>query len=54
MKSFNCGSVNPGCEREFRGLDDEGIVARAGEHAAEAHGVSPDSDFESRVRASIS
>lgn len=38
MKRFVCADVNPGCEMVFQGLDDSGIIERAMEHSAAAHG----------------
>ncbi len=40
MKYFDCADVVPGCDVVFRGLDEGGIVLRAAEHAATAHGLS--------------
>jgi predicted small metal-binding protein len=39
MKSFACGDVIPGCDGHVSTDDEDGILAWAAEHAAEAHGI---------------
>lgn len=46
IKVLECGSVVDGCSQSFRGLDEGGILERAGEHAEADHGMSA-SDYAS-------
>jgi predicted small metal-binding protein len=39
MKSFACGDVIPGCDGQVQAAEEDGIVAWAAAHAAEAHGI---------------
>lgn len=50
MKYFNCADVVAGCDKVFRGLDDDGIVGRAAEHVAKDHGLS---DVNDKIAAAI-
>jgi predicted small metal-binding protein len=39
MKTFACGDVIPGCSARFSAVDEGGILAAVGGHAAAEHGV---------------
>lgn len=55
MKQFACATVVPGCDGVVRGETEEEVLAAAGRHAAEAHGMSevPD-EVIAAIRAGIS
>ena len=42
MKSFRCGDVVPGCQREFLGADRDAVLAQVAEHARADHHLEPD------------
>lgn len=37
MKQFSCGDVVPGCQRTFRGADDDQVLAQVAGHAKDDH-----------------
>lgn len=54
MKSFSCGQVVPGCQRQFRAESDDDIVRQVAQHASEDHGMHEvPADVVDAVRAGI-
>jgi predicted small metal-binding protein len=53
MKSFACGDVIPGCTGQVAADDEEGILAWAGQHAPEVHGVEVTPELVTTVRSHI-
>ena len=53
MKSFRCGDVVPGCQREFLGADRDAILARVAEHARADHHVEADPALVRAVEANL-
>lgn len=39
MKTLCCGEIVEGCDYRIEGASDEDILAQAGRHAVEAHGM---------------
>ena len=39
MKAFECNKVVPNCNAVIRGKDDKEVMAKAAEHAKQAHGM---------------
>lgn len=39
MKQFACANVVPGCDGVVTGQTDDDVLAAAGRHAADAHGM---------------
>jgi len=38
-KTLACGDVMPGCDAKFEADTEEELMAKAGKHAADAHGI---------------
>jgi len=53
MKSLACGEVMPGCDATFQGQTDDEILAQAGRHAVEAHGLEVTPEVVDLVRSHI-
>lgn len=53
MKSLACGELVPGCAETFQADSEEEIVAQAGRHAAEAHGLEVTPELAAQVREHI-
>jgi len=53
MKTLACGELVPGCAETFRAETEEEIVAQAGRHAAEAHGMAVTPELVEQVRAHV-
>ena len=53
MKTLACGDLVAGCAQTFRGETEEEILAQAGRHAAEAHGLEVTPELVEQVRAQI-
>lgn len=53
MKTLACGELMPGCTQTFRGETEDEILAQAGKHASEAHGLAVTPELVEQVRAHI-
>jgi predicted small metal-binding protein len=53
VKSFACGDVIPGCSGAVTAADEDGILARAGQHAPEVHGIEVTPELVATVRSHI-
>lgn len=53
MKTLACGDIMPGCGQKFRETNENAILAEAGRHAAEAHGMEVTPEVVDLVRAHI-
>ncbi len=53
MKTLACGEIMTGCAATFRGETEDEILARAGRHAAEDHGLEVTPNVVELVRAHI-
>jgi predicted small metal-binding protein len=53
MKTLSCGEIMAGCTQTFRGETEQAILAEAGRHAAEAHGLTVTEQLVEQVRAKI-
>ena len=53
MKSFACGDVIPGCRGTVSAADDDAILAWAGQHAPEVHGLEVTPQLVATVRSLI-
>jgi predicted small metal-binding protein len=53
MKTLACGEIMPGCTATFSAETDEEIIAQAGQHAAEAHGLPITPEVVALVRSHI-
>ncbi len=51
MKTLACGEIMPGCAQTFRAETDDAILAQAGQHAADAHGLEVTPEIVETVRA---
>jgi predicted small metal-binding protein len=51
-KLLRCDSLVPGCEYEARGTEEE-ILAAAGRHAAEDHGIEVTPELVEKVKGAI-
>ena len=53
MKTLACGELVPGCAQTFRGETEDEILAQAGRHAQEVHGMQVTPELVEQVRAHI-
>jgi predicted small metal-binding protein len=53
MKTLNCGELVAGCDQTFQGETEDEILAQAGKHAVEAHGLQVTPELVGEVRAHI-
>ena len=53
MKTLSCDELVPGCDRTFRAETDDDILAQAGPHAANHHGLAVTPELVAQVRAHI-
>lgn len=54
MKSFSCGQVVPGCQRQFHAESDDEILRQVAQHASGDHGMHEvPADVVDAVRAGI-
>ena len=53
MKSLSCGDIVAGCAYMVRGATEEEILAQAGRHAVDAHGLTVTPEVVEVVRAHI-
>jgi predicted small metal-binding protein len=53
MKSFACGDVIPGCDGTVTAPAEDGILAWAGEHAPDVHGIEVTPELVATVRSRI-
>lgn len=53
MKTRACGDLVPGCQQTFQGETDDDILAQAGQHATDAHGLTVTPELVDQVRAHI-
>lgn len=53
MKTLACGEIMPGCDAVFSGETDEEILAQAGRHAAEVHGMAVTPEVVALVRSHV-
>ena len=53
MKTLSCGEIMPGCDATFEGATDEEILAQAGRHAVEDHGLDVTPEVVDLVRSHI-
>lgn len=51
-KLLKCGELVSGCDFEARGTEEE-VLAQAGHHATEAHGMQVDEELVEAVRAHL-
>ncbi|MBA3337584.1 MAG: DUF1059 domain-containing protein [Chloroflexia bacterium] len=54
MKRLACGDLVPGCSQTFQAATEDEIVAQAGKHAVEAHGMDVTPELVEAVRGKIS
>ena len=53
MKKLACGDLMEGCAHTFEGATEEAILALAGKHAAQDHGMEVTPELVEQVRAHI-
>jgi predicted small metal-binding protein len=53
MKTLACGEIMEGCQARFEGETEDEILAQAGRHAAEDHGMDVTPDVVELVRSHI-
>jgi predicted small metal-binding protein len=53
VKTLACGEILPGCDATFQGQTDDEILAKAGCHAVEAHGLEVTPEVVELVRSHI-
>lgn len=53
MKTLACGDIMEGCSQTFREETEDAILARAGQHAVEAHGLEVTPEVVTVVRSRI-
>jgi predicted small metal-binding protein len=53
MKTLACGEIMPGCEARFDGETEEEVLAQAGRHAVESHGLEVTPELVETVRGFI-
>ena len=53
MKKLACGDLMEGCAHTFEGTTEEAILALAGQHAAQDHGMAVTPELVEQVRAHI-
>lgn len=53
MKTLACGEIVPNCNATFQGETEEEILAQAGQHAANDHGMDVTPEVVELVRAHI-
>lgn len=53
MKTLACGEITAGCDATFQGETEDEILAQAGKHAAETHGLTVTPELVAEVRAHI-
>lgn len=50
MKTLACGELMPGCGQTFQGETEDEILAQAGQHAVEVHGLEVTPELVEQVR----
>jgi predicted small metal-binding protein len=53
VKTLDCGKIMTGCEATFHGDTEDEILAQAGRHASEDHGMAVTPEVVELVRAHI-
>jgi predicted small metal-binding protein len=53
MKTLACGDIMPGCSATFEGQNEEEILAQAGRHAVDEHGLEVTPEVVDLVRSHI-
>ena len=53
MKKLKCGDLVPGCPKVIEAGSDEEIIAAAGNHVVEAHGMEVTPELVEQVRGAI-
>jgi predicted small metal-binding protein len=53
MKTLACGEIMPGCGATFQGETDDELLAQAGRHVVEDHGLEVTPDLVELVRSHI-
>jgi predicted small metal-binding protein len=53
MKTLACGEIMPGCDATFDGETEDDVLAQAGRHAVEAHGLEVTPEVVELVRSHI-
>lgn len=53
MKTLACGELVSGCAQTFRAATEEELLAEAGRHAQDAHGLTVTPELVAQVRAHI-
>ncbi len=53
MKTLACGEIMPGCAARFEGETEDEVLAQAGRHAAEDHGLEVTPELVETVRRHI-
>lgn len=53
MKTLACGALVPGCAQTFQAATEDEILAQAGRHAREVHGMEVTPELVEQVRAQI-
>ena len=53
MKTVACGEIMPGCDATFQGQTDDEILAQAGRHVIEVHGLEVTPEVVDLVRSHI-
>ena len=53
MKTLACGDIVSGCSATFSGESDDDILAQAGQHAVEVHGIDVTPEVVDMVRSHI-
>lgn len=53
MKTLACGDIMTGCGATFDGETEEEILAQAGQHVVDVHGIDPTPEVMEMVRSHI-
>jgi predicted small metal-binding protein len=53
MKTLSCGEIVEGCAHRIEGVTEQDVLAQAGRHAAEAHGLTVTPEVVAVVREHI-
>jgi predicted small metal-binding protein len=53
VKTLACGEIMPGCDARFEGQTDDEILAQAGRHVVETHGLEVTPELVDLVRSHI-
>ena len=53
MKTLVCGEIMPGCEATYSGETEDEVLAQAGRHVAEDHGLAVTPELVETVRGHI-